>query len=179
MPNRYANFYRALPPTTQQSVTSIYEILAPEGNRGLEWLVVALARPTEFHVMAYLGLDDRIHVIHCASIVQPSLLYPNTRHEGNAIGLVDELTDFGSNLAVFDGEFFKVITAADVPSADAITAALAADTDGDQLLIPADDRATNVTTRFGALVPVPYVPELLGMLAQGPVSPGDLWEVAA
>jgi hypothetical protein len=69
--------------------------------------------------------------------------------------------------------------AADVPSAGTITAALAADTHGDQLLIPADDRAANITTRFGALVPVPYVPELLGMLAQGPVSPRDLWEVAA
>jgi hypothetical protein len=82
MPNRYADFYRALPPTTQQSVTSIYELLAPTGNRRLEWLVVALACPTEYHVMAYFGLDDKIHMIHCAAIVQPSLLYPNTCHRG-------------------------------------------------------------------------------------------------
>jgi hypothetical protein len=83
MPNRYANFCRVLPPTTQQLVTSIYEQLAQAGNRGLEWLVVDLACPTEFH-----GLDDQIHLIHRTAIIQSSLLYPNTRHEGNAIGLV-------------------------------------------------------------------------------------------
>jgi hypothetical protein len=128
--------------------------------------------------MAYLGRDAEIHVIHRVVEHVTSLEYPSPRFEGNFIGLIDEVGDFGANLGAIDGEFFEELVLDSVPLAEAVAVALAATPSGHQLSVAADEAATRLTVRFGIMVPPPLVQELLHLLARGPVFPRALWALA-
>jgi hypothetical protein len=99
---RYANFYVARPPIQERVVRSQYATLAR--NHTAAWLLGAVSRPSEPVVMAYLGRDSKIHVIHCIVEHVASLEYPSMRFEGNFIGLMDKVGEFGANLGAIDGE---------------------------------------------------------------------------
>jgi hypothetical protein len=128
--------------------------------------------------MAYLGRDSEIHVIHRVVEHVASLEYPSPRFEGNFIGLMDEVGDFGANLGAIDGEFFKELVMESVLSAEAVAVALAAMPSGHQLMVAADKAATWLIVWFGVMVPPPLMPELLRLLARGPVFPRALWALA-
>jgi hypothetical protein len=75
--------------------------------------------------------------------------------------------------------FFSELVQTDVPSAAAITAALASTAVGNQLAVAANDAASPVTVRFGVMVAPPFIAELLHSLARGPVRPRAFWTIAA
>jgi hypothetical protein len=175
MPNLYADFYTALPEMPDRTLEAIYTTLA-QVHPPL-WLLNTLSRLSEPYVMAYIGPDGEIHVIHRICRHEASLEYPAPRYAGLYIGLVDETSEFGSSLAAIDEDFLGELRVDDVPSAAAVTTALA-NRDEPQMQVAADADAGLVQTRFCVLVPPPFVPELLRMLAQGSVWPRDLWPTA-
>jgi hypothetical protein len=126
MPYRYANFYEARPPVRERAVRNAYATLG--GNHTPERLLGLVSQLSEPVVMAYLGRDNEVHVIHRIQEHLASLEHPAPRFEGHYIGLMDEVGDFGANLGAIDHMFFTELATADVPSAVAITAALAATT---------------------------------------------------
>jgi hypothetical protein len=177
MPYRYTDFYKARPPVRERAVRAAYATLA--GNLEPARLLSMVSQLSEPVVMAYLGPDDEIHVIHRIQEHLASLEHPAPRYEGKFIGLLDEVGDFGASLGVIDHMFFLELAQSDVPSAAAITAALATAGPGNQLTVAPDDAALQVTVRFGVMVPPPFVAELLFSLAKGPVRPRAFWTIAA
>jgi hypothetical protein len=163
MTNRYADFYAAWPAMTERTLRTQYAILAE--NHSADWFLGAVSRPSEPVVMAFV----QVHVA--------SLEYPMPRFEGNFIGLMDEIGDFGANLGAIDGLFFEDLVLRDVPSTAAVTAALAATTLGHQLAVAADDDASRVSICFSVLVPPPFMPQILRQLARGPFRPRALWSI--
>jgi hypothetical protein len=159
MSNHYADFYAARPAMTERALRAQYAILAE--NHSAEWFLGAVSRPSEPVVLAYLGRDDEIHVIHWIQEHVASLEHPAPRFEGNFIGLMDEIGDFGANLGAIDRVFFKDLVVRDVPSTTAVTAALAATPLGHQLAVAADDEASRVTVHFSVLVPPPFASQIL------------------
>jgi hypothetical protein len=155
MPYRYTDFYEARPPVRERAVRAAYATLA--GNLEPARLLSMVSQLSEPVVMAYLGPDDEIHRIqeHLASLEHPA-----PRYEGKFIGLLDEVGDFGASLGVIDHMFFSELAQSDVPSTAAITAALATAGPGNQLMVAPDDAASQVTVRFGVMVPPPFVAEL-------------------
>jgi hypothetical protein len=125
----------------------------------------------------HVGPDGEIHIIHWVCHHKMSLEYPAPHYAGLFISLVDKSSKFGSTLAAIDKDFVGELLVEDVPSPDTITAALA-NQDGPQLQVAADVDAGHVLTCFFVLVPPPFVPDLLRMLARGPVWPRDLWSMA-
>jgi hypothetical protein len=176
MAYRYANFYAARPPIQERVLRAQYATLAR--NHTAAWLLGVVSCPSEPVVMGYLGRDSKIHVIHRVVEDVASLEYPSPRFEGNFIGLMDEVGDFGANLGAIDGEFFEELVMDSVPLAQAVAVALAATPSGHQLAVAADKEATRLTVQFGVMVPPPLVPELLRLLARGPVFPRALWALA-
>jgi hypothetical protein len=71
----YANFYAARPPIQERVVQAQYATLAR--NHTAAWLLGAVSRPSEPVVMAYLGRDSEIHVIHRVVEHVASLKYPS------------------------------------------------------------------------------------------------------
>jgi hypothetical protein len=104
-------------------------------------------------VLAYLGPDNEIHVVHRIQEHVTSLQYPTPQFERNYIGLMDEIGDFGANLKAIDGLFFEELVVRDVPSIAAITAGLAATMLGHQLVVAADNAALQVALPFNVIVP--------------------------
>jgi hypothetical protein len=176
MTNRYADFYAARPAMTERTLCTQYAILAE--NHSADWFLEAVSRPSEPVVMAFLGRDHEIHVVHRIQEHVASLEYPMPWFKGNFIGLVDEIGDFGANLGAIDvGFFFVDLVVRDVLSTAAVTAVLAATTLGHQFAVAADDDAARVTVRFSVLVPPPFVPQILRLLARGPFCPRALWSI--
>jgi hypothetical protein len=114
MTNRYADFYAARPAMTEKTLRTQYAILAE--NHSADWFLGAVSRPSELVVMAFLGRDHKIHVVHRVQEHVASLEHPTPRFEGNFIGLMDEIGDFGANLGAIDGLFFEDLVLRDIPS---------------------------------------------------------------
>jgi hypothetical protein len=96
MANCYAEFYAARPQKAKRTLCAQYVTLAD--NHSADWFLGAVSRPSDPVVMAYLGRDEEVHVIHRIQEHIASLEHRSPRFEGNFIGLMDEIGDFGANL---------------------------------------------------------------------------------
>jgi hypothetical protein len=168
MAYRYANFYVARPPIQERVVRAQYATLAQNHTAAL--LLGAVSRPSELVVMAYLGRDSKIHVIHRIVEHVASLEYPSPRFEGNFIGLMDKVGKFGVNLGAIEGEFFEELVMDSVPSAQDVAVALAATPSGHQLAVAANEAATRLTVRFGVMAALALQPIVNSMIALGNAS---------
>jgi hypothetical protein len=174
---RYADLYTNLPDPFAGDYTNLYTGSAL-GAIGALALLDMVAQALSHYVLAFLGDNHNIHVVHRLAQLQPSLLVAAGQFTGHVIGLLDEINDFGSNLVAVQDDFLETFVVPAVPAAGEIALALAADPVARQLLPPNAPLATDVTTRFATLVPPPYVPQLLRALGQGAVSPRSLWDIA-
>jgi hypothetical protein len=175
MPGLYANYYMMVPEMPERTLEAIYTTLA-QVHPPL-WLLNTLSRLSEPYVMAYIDPDGEIHVIHQVCHHEASLVYPAPCYAGLYIGLVDESSEFGSSLAAIDEDFVGELQVDNVPSAAAVTAALA-NWDEPQMQVATDDDTGLVQMRYCILVLPLFVPDLLRMLAPGSVWPRDLWPMA-
>jgi hypothetical protein len=159
MPGLYANFYTMVPEMPERTLEAIYTTLA-QVHLPL-WLLNTLSRLSEPYVMAYI-----IHQVCCH---EASLVYPTPCYAG-----VDESSEFGSSLAAIDEDFVGELQVDNVPSAAAVTAALA-NWDEPQMQVATDNDTGLVQTCYCILLLHLFVPDLLQMLARGSVWPRDLW----
>jgi hypothetical protein len=90
----------------------------------------------------FYGRDSEIHIIHWIVEHVASLEYPTPCFEGNFIGLMDKVGEFGNNLWAINGVFFEEVVVDSVHSAEAVAMALAATTLGYQLVVAANKAAT-------------------------------------
>jgi hypothetical protein len=174
---RYADFYTNLQDPFAGDYTNLYAGSAP-GAIATQALLDVIAQASSHYVLAFLGNDDNIHVVHRLAQIQPSLLVAAGQFTGQVIGLLDEITDFGGNLVAVQDDFLEPFVVPAVPAAAEITVALAADATAMQVELLNAPLAANVNTRFAILVLPPYVPQLLQALGEGAVSPRALWAIA-
>jgi hypothetical protein len=58
-------------------------------------LLDAIAQATSFHILAYLGRDHNIHLVHRMDKLHPSLTLPVSPNVNCTFGILDEYNEFG------------------------------------------------------------------------------------
>jgi hypothetical protein len=162
---RYEQYYAAAPDPQQGNCLAAYREFLPGGAPNVGDLYEALGSHDSSGAFAYLGRDDRIHLIHSLRRHGPSALgQTRSPFTGRTIAVLDERTNVGTSFVEVLNDLFWDVREGHIRLSDEITAAYTADTTAEQLaaLDPAytgDSDAIN--TRRCILVPHPYVPSLL------------------
>jgi hypothetical protein len=179
---RYEQYYAAAPDPQQGNCLAAYREFLPGGPPNVGDLYEALGSHDSSGAFAYLGRDDRIHLIHSLRRHGPSALgQARSPFTGRTIAVLDERTSVGTSFVEVLPDLFGDVREGHIRPSAEITTAYADDTTADQLaaLDPAytgDSDAIN--TRCCILVPHPYVPSLLQATyeAGGGIRPRILWE---
>jgi hypothetical protein len=88
-------------------------------------LLLALVKATSTHVLAYLGQDGNIHVVHRLDQLRPNLTVPGGPNINGFFGIQEEINEFGGNMEQVTDAFLAPITVQNVPSAGDVEAAMA------------------------------------------------------
>jgi hypothetical protein len=112
----YAEYYDGLPDTYHGEYASIYAGTAPAAITA-PMLLLALAQATTTHVLAYLGQDGNIHVVHWLDQLRPNLTVPGGPNINGFFGIQDKINKFSGNVVQVTDAFLAPITVPNVPSA--------------------------------------------------------------
>jgi hypothetical protein len=173
----YAEFYDGLPDTYHGEYASIYAGTAPAAITA-PVLLSALAQATSTHVLAYLGQDGNIHVVHRLDQLRPNLTVPGGPNINGFFGIQDEINEFGGNVVQVTDAFLAAITVQNVPSAGDVEAAITAGPTLRQVTVANPQATSNVDTRYAVVVPPPYVAQILRHMATGTIAPTGFWNLA-
>jgi hypothetical protein len=179
---RYEQYFSTAPDPQQGNFLAAYREFLPGGPPDVRALCEALGSHDNAGAFAYLGRDDRIHLIHSLRRHGPSALgQARSLFTDRTIAVLDERTNVGTSFVEVLNNLFRDVREGHICPSAAITLAYDDDTTVEQLaaldLAYTGDSDT-INTRRCILVPHPYVSSLLRTTHEkrGGICPQILWE---